>query len=75
VGLLALWGHGDGYSFNADAAPSEPAFTRTTVTDRTFMLFLYGYTKALQRAAEDSYKKLKERQEKRDELDAQAYDD
>jgi len=75
VGLLALWGQGDGYSFNADAAPGEAPLTRTTVTDRTFMLFLYGYTKALQRAAQDSYEKLKERQKKQDEQDAQAYDD
>jgi long-subunit fatty acid transport protein len=66
VGLLALWGQGDGYAFNADTAASEPPLSRTTVTDRTFMIFLYGYSRALEQAAGDSYEALKKRRERRE---------
>lgn len=77
VGLLALWGKGDGYALHVDAGPNDPPLTRTTVTDRTIMLFVYGYTRAIQRAAEDSYKAVQKRQEQRDKerLEAEQADD
>jgi hypothetical protein len=70
VGFLALWGSGDGYALNADAGAGEPQLTRTTVTDRTFMIFVYGYTKAIEKALDAGYQKLTDQREEREEGEA-----
>jgi hypothetical protein len=60
VGAIGVFGVGKGLSFSADSSENEPAYARTVVRDRMFLVFLNGVRSAISTLANKADKKIKE---------------